>query len=42
VTRNVLKGRILENKKRKRRGEEVFFVLEKRIGKTQDICDKNP
>jgi hypothetical protein len=39
----VLKGEILENKRRRRSGDkEFFFVLKRIIGRAQDTCGKKP
>jgi hypothetical protein len=37
----VLKGGVLENKRRRRRGIMVFF-FGKRIGRAKSTCDRKP
>jgi hypothetical protein len=39
----VLKGGVLENKKRRKRGNmEFFFCFERRIGGARGICGRKP
>jgi hypothetical protein len=39
----VLKGGVLETKRRRRkRNREFFFVLERKIGRAKNTCGKKP